>query len=119
MTLPEIDTEVYKHPVTPKPRPHTAAAAYSKGESQIQLPKTYITRKGALLLFTAPENELQTERNSFRQKLYNKLVKSSNSNDFIQRLGTLERLSLSILKFGDEVGVVPVLTTFTLFNGSS
>lgn len=109
MTLPEIETELYRHPATLKPRPYTAAPDYSKCEGQLQLPKTYITRKGSLLLFTAPEEDLQTERNSLRKKIYTKLAKGTNSSDFIQSLGTLERLSLSILKFGDEVGTYTLL----------
>ncbi|XP_025097466.1 uncharacterized protein LOC112565850 [Pomacea canaliculata] len=62
------------------------------------LPRTYLTRKGPLLLFTAPENT--SEKKQPPQTLPKKLNQQKLI-DLSLKLGTLERLTLSVLQYGD------------------
>ncbi|KAL3882031.1 hypothetical protein ACJMK2_028412, partial [Sinanodonta woodiana] len=84
------------------PQPPTREPSYG----EMYLPKTYLTRKGALLLFTAPESEL--DDNDFnarwqRQRLYKmRRDRVAKLIDLSLRLGNLTRLSNSVLRYGNQ-----------------
>ncbi|KAK3096631.1 hypothetical protein FSP39_001897 [Pinctada imbricata] len=68
---------------------------------QVNLPKTFLTRKGALMLFTAPE----TEEEGLELKAQPRYVRGHRAKNLIDtslKLGTIDRLALSILQYGDE-----------------
>ncbi|XP_055890187.1 polyamine-modulated factor 1-binding protein 1-like isoform X2 [Biomphalaria glabrata] len=99
--LPSIDSSqmLHRHGITP--RPHSAISAVSVADGgHLDLPKTYLTRKGALMLFTAPDEE---PKESLKYVQPNRKIKRhKNIIDLSLKLKTLERLSLSILQFGDK-----------------
>lgn len=68
-------------------------------DSQMNLPKTYLTKKGALVLFTAPEDEDDwfDERPRFMISR-----KQTDLIDTSLKLGTLDKLAMSVLEFGEE-----------------
>ena len=71
-------------------------------DGQLHIPKTYLTRKGALVLFSGPgvqqaEAPKKTPRGAPRKKRHKDLI------DCSLKLRTLERLSMSVLQFGDKV----------------
>ncbi|XP_064629020.1 titin homolog [Lineus longissimus] len=71
-----------------------------KPDGELILPKTFCTRKGALLLFTAPEKIpglSEEDREFIREKM-----RISNIQDLSNRIGTLHRLTKSVLMYGDE-----------------
>ena len=82
-------------------------------EGSISLPKTYSTRKGALQLFVGPEYEedqKEDERLPLRP-MYSQLRRQFTKQELVDlslKLGTLERLSKSVLQFGDEVSMLIV-----------
>lgn len=106
-------TEHHKHGVTVTPRTWSSRTS-NRGHSAMQpntvsvdkttgclgLPRTYLTRKGPLLLFTAPENT--SEKKQPPQTLPKKLNQQKLI-DLSLKLGTLERLTLSVLQYGDMV----------------
>lgn len=106
--LPEVGpSEHHKHGVTVTPQSpgrgvHTAPAppssAHPKDNGSLDLPKTYLTRKGALLLFTAADGP--PEKDHVRPRKQRKR-KQQELIDLSLKLGTLERLSLSVLQYGD------------------
>jgi hypothetical protein len=93
----------HRHGVTVSSRIKSAqsSARSEKSDGELLLPKTFCTRKGALLLFTAPETvpELTNEDRDFiREKM-----RISNIQGLSQKIGTLHRLTKSVLMYGDEV----------------
>lgn len=106
--MPTLEPETHRHGITVTPRSRAASAiSYSIKEpvdGKINLPKTYLTRKGALVLFTAPEDE--DEENQQYDPRQEKIIRLQRANQIIDtslRLGTSGRLSKAILQFGDEV----------------
>ncbi|KAK3598474.1 hypothetical protein CHS0354_039562 [Potamilus streckersoni] len=85
-------------PLQPHPREHSYGEMY--------LPKTYLTRKGALLLFTAPESEIDDSDFNARwqrQQLYKmRRDRVAKLIDLSLRLGNLTRLSNSVLQYGTQ-----------------
>ncbi|XP_070189740.1 apical junction molecule ajm-1-like isoform X2 [Littorina saxatilis] len=104
--LPEVgpgEHERHKHGVTVTPRtgrgvpyPHPPQL---KEDGCLELPKTFLTRKGALLLFAAPDAAPQKDH--MRTRISRK-PKKQELIDLSLKLGTLERLSLSVLQYGDQ-----------------
>ncbi|KAK7494360.1 hypothetical protein BaRGS_00014463 [Batillaria attramentaria] len=109
-TLPEVGpSEHHKHGVTVTPRTpgrgvHIApapptTAPKDNGTCTLDLPKTFLTRKGALLLFTAPEG--LPEKDHVKPRGIRRKRKQQELIDLSLKLGTLERLQLSVLQYGD------------------
>ncbi|XP_069130984.1 calponin homology domain-containing protein DDB_G0272472-like isoform X2 [Argopecten irradians] len=74
-----------------------------RSDGKLNIPKTFTTRKGALILFSSQEdvdNTGSVSRSSSRQK--SALSKKFNAIETCSALGTLDRLSLSVLQYGDE-----------------
>ncbi|XP_022111267.1 protein split ends-like isoform X1 [Acanthaster planci] len=70
-------------------------------DGQIELPKTYMTRKGALMLFTTPENLLFSETD---QKCYFKNDQDGkNIGKLSLTLGTVNKLTKSVLQYGSHL----------------
>ncbi|XP_076445454.1 uncharacterized protein LOC143283170 isoform X2 [Babylonia areolata] len=70
----------------------------------LDLPKTFLTRKGALLLFTAPDAPPEKDRGVAltRRPAVTRKRKQQELIDLSLKLGTLERLSMSVLQYGDQ-----------------
>jgi len=87
------------HPHVQLSREHTMP------DGQLAIPKTYLTRKGALLLFSSPNDTVRNEEGDSgllsRQKMAQ--INKLNVAELCNKLGTMERLSLSILQYGDQV----------------
>ena len=103
--LPDVEHERHKHGVTITPRAQGRGFPYPsqphpKDDGCLELPKTYLTRKGALLLFSA--TDAPPEKDHMRPRLPRKR-KQQELIDLSLKLGTLERLSLSVLQYGDQV----------------
>lgn len=92
----------------------------------IPLPKTYTTRKGALQLYVGPEDlededteaeDSEKKDDSYALKPKYVEIKRPHGQELINlslRLGTMERLAMSVLQFGDNVSIkmVYLLCTF-------
>ncbi len=61
-----------------------------------------MTRKGAMVLFTAPEDANLELSEKDRRRLKRKLLKSRQI-DVQSKFGTIARFAQSVLSFGDEV----------------
>ncbi|XP_038049056.1 STE20-like serine/threonine-protein kinase [Patiria miniata] len=71
-----------------------------RSDGQIALPKTFMTRKGALMLFTAPENVIFSEPD---QKCYFKNENEANDIGKLSlTLGTVNKLTTSVLRYGSH-----------------
>ncbi|KAH9525112.1 hypothetical protein Btru_000349 [Bulinus truncatus] len=91
----------HRHGVRLAARPQTALSGLAVADGgHLDLPKTYLTRKGALMLFTAPDEESSESLECIRPKT--KIRKQKKLIDLSLKLKTLERLSLSILQFGEK-----------------
>ena len=116
--LPDIDQGSHRHGITVNTRsgrstamswagPHPISRQHT--DSSISLPKTYTTRKGALQLFVGPEDELDDNKADERlplKAMYSQLRRQFTKQELVDlsmKLGTLERLTKSVLQFGDEV----------------
>ena len=80
-------------------------------DSSLSLPKTYSTRKGALQLFVGPEYEEESKEEDRLplRPMYSQLRKHFTKQELVDlsmKLGTLERLTKSVLQFGDEVSFI-------------
>ena len=96
---PRAPSSMSRHPPGEKP-------AMEKPDGELLLPKTFITRKGALMLFSAPDDVASL---SMEDKLYMKKARRllrRRYTDQIAKFGKLSRLAQSILIFGDEVNNV-------------
>lgn len=69
--------------------------------SKYDLPKTYLTRKGALMLFTAPKDDQELDE-SFGSPKVVKTHRVKKLLDSSLKIGSLDRLAMSILQYGDE-----------------
>jgi hypothetical protein len=69
--------------------------------SKYDLPKTYLTKKGALMLFTAPKEEQEFDEFSGSPKKV-KMQRVKKLLDASLQIGSLDRLAMSILQYGDE-----------------
>ena len=68
------------------------------------LPKTYLTRKGALLLFTAPDTlVIETEPGTEEEHGNNSKLFSITQNELNKKFGNLARFAQSVLNYGDDV----------------
>ena len=77
-------------------------------DAQMNLPKTFLTRKGALMLFSAPEDEeesLTPSRSVGPRPRYMRLRKSADLIDTSLKLGTMDKLAMSVLQYGEEVNM--------------
>lgn len=71
---------------------------------QMNLPKTYLTKKGALVLFSAPENELDSKTlQSDSKPRFRVSRKQVDTIDTSLKLGTMDKLVMSVLDFGEDV----------------
>ena len=71
-----------------------------RGDRELFLPKTYTTRKGALVLFTPPGEFSLTDYD----KVYlNKAFSSETFVDYASTFGSLACLAQSVLMYGDNV----------------
>ncbi|XP_076077132.1 uncharacterized protein LOC143047767 isoform X4 [Mytilus galloprovincialis] len=72
-------------------------------DSQMNLPKTFLTRKGALMLFAADEGELDslTSRTDVQPRVM-RIRKPVDVIDTSLKLGTMDKLAMSVLQFGEE-----------------
>ena len=73
-----------------------------KEDGQLVIPKTYVTRKGAMVLFSAPEDITLNISEKDKRRLKRKLLRDRNV-DVESKFGTLARFTKSVLAFGDEV----------------
>ncbi|CAC5376258.1 unnamed protein product [Mytilus coruscus] len=72
-------------------------------DSQMNLPKTFLTRKGALMLFAADEDELDSLPS--KTDVHPRLMRIRKPVDVIDtslKLGTMDKLTMSVLQFGEE-----------------
>ena len=83
-------------------------------DAQMNLPKTFLTRKGALLLFAASEeeDELLQEQAGLHPK-FMRIRKPVDVIDSSLKLGTLDKLAMSVLQFGEEVSTFNMIYTCT------
>ena len=79
---------------------HTPAG--EKEDGQLVIPKTFVTRKGAMVLFSAPDNIKLDISEQDKRQLKRKLLRDRNM-DVESKFGTLARFAKSVLAFGDEV----------------
>ncbi|XP_033629488.1 protein split ends-like [Asterias rubens] len=71
-----------------------------RSDGQLELPKTFMTRKGALMLFTAPEN---LNFSSTDQKCFYKSGKEETDVSKLSlTLGTVNKLTSSVLGYGNQ-----------------
>ena len=101
-----VDDDYHPHGITVSPRlypPSPKSQPSEKPNGELVLPKTFITRKGALMLFTAPDDfdKLSEDDKFYVRKAHHILRK--HYAEQITKLGKLSRLAQSILIFGDEV----------------
>lgn len=79
------------------------SAPVDRGKQEAVIPKTYLTRRGRLLLFSGPTDHDMEEMNAREdEKIRDKLRKMSDK-ELQQKFGSLSRLAQSILSFGDQV----------------
>ncbi|XP_056015841.1 apical junction molecule-like isoform X5 [Ostrea edulis] len=69
--------------------------------NKYDLPKTYLTKKGALMLFTAPKEEQELDEANGNPKKV-KMHRVKKLLDSTLQMGSLDRLAMSILQYGDE-----------------
>nr|XP_019920525.2 calponin homology domain-containing protein DDB_G0272472 isoform X5 [Crassostrea gigas] len=69
--------------------------------SKYDLPKTYLTKKGALMLFTAPKDDQELDESYGSPKVV-KTHRVKKLLDSSLKIGSLDRLAMSILQYGDE-----------------
>ncbi|GFO40240.1 translation initiation factor if-2, partial [Plakobranchus ocellatus] len=103
--LPSLppQTHDHRHGVTITPRsktPYTEVPIAEDGH--LEIPKTFVTRKGALVLFTAPDDTPQEPLKTPTPTPRRRRRKPKSVIDLSLKLKTLERLSLSVLQFGDQ-----------------
>ncbi|XP_059154052.1 trichohyalin-like [Physella acuta] len=101
--LPSLDQNScqHRHGVTPRPSTSATLSTVSvANDGHLDLPKTYLTRKGALMLFTSNE-DIPLEPPPV-PTLKRKRHKNRDLIDLSLKLRTLERLSMSVLQFGDK-----------------
>ncbi|KAL4233137.1 hypothetical protein ACF0H5_007822 [Mactra antiquata] len=121
-TLPEIDQDSHFHGVTIGTRSgRSTAMSYTPSKRSreptadgIPLPKTYTTRKGALQLFVGPDdldddedadNDDENDGEQYPLKPKYVQIKRPQGQELIDlslKLGTMERLAMSVLQYGDE-----------------
>lgn len=83
----------------------TTKKARESGD-QVPLPKTFTTRKGALQIYVGPEDLDSDEEEGYELKPKYVQIKRPHGKELIDlslKLGTMERLAMSVLQFGDEV----------------
>ncbi|XP_064612038.1 apical junction molecule-like [Liolophura sinensis] len=95
---------VHRHGVTVSSRVKSASSSFrtSIPDGSIALPKTYLTRKGALLLFSSPEEEEYNPLRGFSQQYQPRGINKDNLIDLSLNIGTLQRLTSSVLQYGDK-----------------
>ncbi|XP_070531727.1 microtubule-associated protein futsch-like isoform X2 [Ptychodera flava] len=72
----------------------------TKPNGELVLPKTFLTRRGAMLLFTAPEDL----KFSQEQKCYQEQERSADVFDLGLKLRTMNKLTASVLQYGQDLG---------------
>ena len=103
--LPLLTESDHRHGFTVTSRMRTALINTPTGEKedgQLVIPKTYVTRKGAMVLFSAPENVKLDISEKDKKVLKGKLLKNRNG-EIETKFGTLARFTKSVLAFGDDV----------------
>ena len=104
--LPSVHCHLgeHRHGVTVTPRSKTFHSEVPIGDDgRLDIPKTFVTRKGALMLFTAPEDTPQEPLKTPTPTPRRRRRKPKSVIDLSLKLKTLERLSMSVLQFGDQV----------------
>ena len=84
------------NPSTPCNKSAKSTGSFVLDDGQLSLPKTFVTRKGAILLFT-PSDELCNHGNGEHH------LKKENVYEAGLKLRTLGNLTNSVLEFGKEV----------------
>ena len=103
--LPLLTESDHRHGFTVTSRTRSALINTPAGEredGQLVIPKTYVTRKGAMVLFSAPENVKLDLSEKDKKALKGKLLRKRNG-DIETKFGTLARFTKSVLAFGDDV----------------
>ena len=103
--LPLLTESDHRHGFTVTSRTRSALINTPTGEredGQLVIPKTYVTRKGAMVLFSAPENVKLDLSEKDKKALKGKLLRKRNG-DIETKFGTLARFTKSVLSFGDDV----------------
>nr|XP_022293237.1 calponin homology domain-containing protein DDB_G0272472-like isoform X11 [Crassostrea virginica] len=75
---------------------------YVDHSSKYDLPKTFLTKKGALMLFTAPKDDDQEVDESSGNPRVVRTQRVKKILDSSLKIGSLDRLAMSILQYGDE-----------------
>lgn len=70
-------------------------------DGQLNLPKTYLTRKGALMLFASPENLAFSHENDERCYFYDP-DDVDTAQLALQEMQTLDNLTTSVLQYGNQ-----------------
>ncbi|XP_061169189.1 calponin homology domain-containing protein DDB_G0272472-like [Saccostrea echinata] len=70
-------------------------------DHKVDLPKTYLTKKGALMLFTAPKDDEELEE-AYGDPRIAKMHREKKLLDSSLKIKSLDRLAMSILQYGDE-----------------
>ena len=105
-------TDVHRHGVTVRARTRSARSdpderSLTPGlhsvtpDRALHLPKTYLTRQGALLLFTP--SEVAADLTQKDRKCLQKMIVQQSREDCARGFGNLLRLAQSVLMYGGEV----------------
>ena len=99
-----VPDDVLKHTGRRRSSVTSASSGRSyRGDRELLLPKTYTTRKGALMLFTPPGEFSLTEGD----KVYlDKAFSADNYVDYANTFGSLARLAQSVLMYGNQVSQI-------------
>ncbi|RUS88389.1 hypothetical protein EGW08_003845, partial [Elysia chlorotica] len=93
----------HRHGITVTPRSKTFHSEVPiADDGHLEIPKTFVTRKGALVLFAAPADIPQEPMKSPAQTPRRRRRRPKSVIDLSLKLKTLERLSMSVLQFGDQ-----------------
>ena len=99
------ESETHRHGFTVTSRIRTALVNSPIGEKedgQLVIPKTYVTKKGALVLFSAPDDVKLDLSEKDKRFLKRKLLRNR-TGGIEDKFGTLTRFTKSVLAFGDDV----------------
>ena len=82
--------------------PPSVASSREKADGELVLPKTFITRSGALLLFTAPSS---VQLSSEQKQLLKKGIADARGTQLQNKFGTLAKFAQSVLSYGEQVSL--------------
>lgn len=94
---------------TPRNKSARSSGSFLLEDGQLALPKTFVTRKGAIILFTPSEDLCHHENGE------NHLNKE-NIYEAGLKLRTLGNLTNSVLEFGKEVRLLCICSIHSMFN---